>query len=216
MSDDTEDQKWLDTLGGKVGDPGAPLEREATVIRNAMLRELQGRPTYEPSQARLDMLMAEAKKQGLLGLEARKWSLGNTINRIYEFLAMPSAVMASVALVLGLSITVGWQAEHYSATQTESQLRGETSSLFSFFRGQPDKLGPTITIFDPNPESLRSFIIEAEIQAQVPLKITYLDGIAYLQFSSLVSDSDTQLTLKVMLGLPTEAVGSYTFILAKR
>ena len=119
MSEDTEDQKWLDAMGGKVGDPGAPLEREATVIRNAMLRELQGRPTYEPSQARMDMLMAEASRQGLLRKEKASSGALTFINRIYEFLAMPAGVMASLALVLGLSITVGWQANEMNVSDAE-------------------------------------------------------------------------------------------------
>jgi len=127
MSDDTEDQKWLDTLGGKVGDPEAPLQREATVIRNAMLRELQGRPTYEPSQARLDMLMAEASRQGLLRKEKASSGALTFINRIYEFLAMPASVMPSLALVLGLSITVGWQAKEMNVSEDQT-VRGESSA----------------------------------------------------------------------------------------
>ena len=127
MSDDTEDQKWLDALGGKVGDPGAPLEREATVIRNAMLRELQGRPTYEPSQARLDMLMAEASRQGLLRKEKASSGALTVINRIYEFLAMPASVMASLALVLGLSITVGWQSKEMNVSEDQI-VRGGSSA----------------------------------------------------------------------------------------
>lgn len=127
MSEDTEDQKWLDAMGGKVGDPGAPLEREATVIRNAMLRELQGRPTYEPSQARMDMLMAEASRQGLLVKEKTTGSVLAVINKIYEFLAMPASVMASFALVLGLSITVGWQANEMNSTE-EMAVRGGASA----------------------------------------------------------------------------------------
>ena len=127
MSDDTEDQKWLDALGGKVGDPGAPLEREATVIRNAMLRELQGRPTYEPSQARLDMLVAEASRQGLLRKEKASSGALTVINRIYEFLAMPASVMASLALVLGLSITVGWQSKEMNVSEDQI-VRGGSSA----------------------------------------------------------------------------------------
>ena len=127
MSDDTEDQKWLDALGGKVGDPEAPMEREATVIRNAMLRELQGRPTYEPSQARLDMLMAEASRQGLLRKEKASLGAMAFINRIYEFLAMPAGVMASLALVLGLSITVGWQAKEMNVSEDQI-VRGGSSA----------------------------------------------------------------------------------------
>jgi hypothetical protein len=129
MSDDAEDKKWLDAMGGKVGDPGAPLEREATVIRNAMLRELQGRPSYEPSQARLDMLMAEASRQGLLRKEKASSGVLAFINRIYEFLAMPASVMASLALVLGLSITVGWQANEMNVSDDEIvSVRGGTSA----------------------------------------------------------------------------------------
>ena len=131
MSEDTEDQKWLDAMGGKVGDPGAPLEREATVIRNAMLRELQGRPTYEPSQARMDMLMAEASRQGLLRKEKASSGALTFINRIYEFLAMPAGVMASLALVLGLSITVGWQANEMNVSDAEivsARTRGGASA----------------------------------------------------------------------------------------
>lgn len=127
MSDDTEDQKWLDALGGKVGDPEAPLEREATVIRNAMLRELQARPTYEPSQARLDMLMAEASRQGLLRKEKASSGVLAFINRIYEFLAMPAGVMASLALVLGLSITVGWQSKEMNVSEDQI-VRGGSSA----------------------------------------------------------------------------------------
>ena len=131
MSDDAEDKKWLDAMGGKVGDPGAPLEREATVIRNAMLRELQARPTYEPSQARLDMLMAEASRQGLLRKEKASSGALTFINRIYEFLAMPAGVMASLALVLGLSIKVGWQANEMNVSDAEivsARTRGGASA----------------------------------------------------------------------------------------
>ena len=131
MSDDTEDQKWLDALGGKLSDPGSPsaAEREATVIRNVFLRELAARPIYEPSQARLDMLMAEADRQGLLTKEKASWGLLEFINRIYQFLAMPASVMASFALVLGLSITAGYQANEMKTRGLEDQtVRGAKSA----------------------------------------------------------------------------------------
>ena len=127
MSEDIEDQKWLDAMGGKVGDPGAPLEREATVIRNAMLRQIEARPSYEPSQARMDMLMAEASRQGLLRKEKASSGALTFINRIYEFLAMPAGVMASLALVLGLSITVGWQANEMNVSEDQI-VRGGSSA----------------------------------------------------------------------------------------
>ena len=114
-------------MGGKVGDPGAPLEREATVIRNAILRELEARPSYEPSQARLDMLMAEASRQGLLRKEKASSGVLAFINRIYEFLAMPASVMASLALVLGLSMTVGWQANEMNVSEDQI-VRGGSSA----------------------------------------------------------------------------------------
>ena len=131
MSEDIEDQKWLDAMGGKVGDPGAPLEREATVIRNAMLRQIEARPSYEPSQARMDMLMAEASRQGLLRKEKASSGALTFINRIYEFLAMPAGVMASLALVLGLSIKVGWQANEMNVSDAEivsARTRGGASA----------------------------------------------------------------------------------------
>ena len=63
-----EDQKWVDALGGKLSNPGSPspAEREATVIRDVLLREKAKEPKYEPSQAWFDKMMAEADRQGLL------------------------------------------------------------------------------------------------------------------------------------------------------
>jgi len=127
MSEDTEDQKWLNALGGKGVGAGDALEKEAAVIRNAMLRQLERQPSYEPSQARLDMLMAEANRQGLLVKEKASSRLLALINKIYEFLAMPASVMASFALVLGLSITVGWQATDMNVAEDQS-VRGGTSA----------------------------------------------------------------------------------------
>ena len=132
MSDDTEDQKWVDALGGKLSDPASPsaAEREATVIRNVLLRELAASPIYEPSQAWLDKLMAEADRRGLLTKEKTSSGLLEFINRIYQFLAMPASVMASFALVLGLSITVGYQAQEITERNiSEDQIvRGAKSA----------------------------------------------------------------------------------------
>lgn len=129
MNEDRDDQKWVDALGGNLTDKQAPsvVEREASMVRNVMLRQMQERNSYEPSQARLDMLMAEANHQGLLRKENASSGVLAFLNRVYEFLAMPAGVMASAALVLGLSITVGWQANEMNSSE-ELAVRGGASA----------------------------------------------------------------------------------------
>ena len=128
MSDDTEDEKWLDALGGKLSNPALPsaADREATAIRNAILRQAEARPGYEPSQARLDMLMAEANRQGLLVKGKAPWGVLAALRRIHAFLAMPASVATSLALVLGLTITVGWQANQMNLPE-DRIVRGSSS-----------------------------------------------------------------------------------------
>jgi hypothetical protein len=126
MSTDSEDERWLDALGGKSPNSARPsaAEREATAIRRAVLRQIEARPSFEPSQARLDMLMAEANRQGLLSKERSSWGAGAFIDRIYQILAMPGGVFASIALILGLSVTVGYQAHQSSIPESQIVRKG--------------------------------------------------------------------------------------------
>lgn len=129
MSTDSEDQRWLEALGGNLRNPESPsaLEREATLIRKATLRRLAAQANFEPSQARLDMLMAEARRQGLLKKEKSDAGIHALINRIYQLLAMPSGVLTSCALVLGLSVMVGYQANELNLQESKIVRKGGTA-----------------------------------------------------------------------------------------
>jgi hypothetical protein len=127
MKEELEDQQWIDALSGKVAanQTASATETQAGVLRKLIFRQIEARPMYEPSPARFEMLLGEAKKQGLLKPEKTAWHPSDLISRIYEVLAMPSAVMASFALVLGLSVTVGYQANQMQVFEEEAVLGAE-------------------------------------------------------------------------------------------
>ena len=122
MKEELEDQQWIDALSGKVAgnQTASAAETQAGVLRRIIIRQIEARPIYEPSPARFEMLLGEAKKQGLLKPEKTAWRPSDLISRIYEVLAMPSGVMASVALVLGLSVTVRYQTNQMQVFEEES------------------------------------------------------------------------------------------------
>jgi len=128
MGNDSEDQRWLDAMGGKLSDPASlsKAEQEAALIRRAMLRRLEAQPNFEPSEVRLDMLVAEANRQGLLKKEKSQWGMNVFITRIYRVLAMPSGVLTSCALVLGLSFMVGYQANEISPSESQIVRKGDS------------------------------------------------------------------------------------------
>lgn len=132
MSNETEDQKWLEALGGKIAGKQATthLEIEATAIRNSLIRQSHSRPAYEPSEKHFQKILAEANKRGLFYQEKAPGGLGIILSAIYEFLTMPAAVMASVTLVFGLSVTVGWQAHEMNSLETRA-VRGGPVEIFA-------------------------------------------------------------------------------------
>ena len=129
MNNQTDDQEWLDTLGGKRRGEQATTasEIEAQALRNAFFRKSQSRPVYATTEAHFQRILAEAKNRGLL--RARNQSTGRVtlLGAIYEFLTAPAAVMASAALICGLTITVGWQAHEMNAGE-DTTVRGEISA----------------------------------------------------------------------------------------
>ena len=126
MTNKTEDEQWLAALQGQADGPLSKTEQEATVIRNAVMQDLDKRPAYQTSEPGFQRLMASAKTQGLLYPERAPSALQRLVNSVYAFLTMPASVMASVALLVGLSVTVGWQAEQLYGSEAET-VRGGSS-----------------------------------------------------------------------------------------
>jgi hypothetical protein len=125
MTNKTEDEQWLAALQGQADGPLSKTEQEATVIRNAVMQDLLKRPAYQTSETGLQRLLASAKAQGLLYPETAPSALQRLVNAAYEFLTMPASVMASVALLVGLSVTVSWQAEQLHGLEAET-VRGSS------------------------------------------------------------------------------------------
>ena len=138
MKEELEDQQWVDALSGKeaANQTASATEAQAGVLRKIIMRQIEAKPIYEPSPARFEMLLGEAKKQGVLKPEKMAWRHSDLISRIYQLLAMPASVMASVTIVLGLSITTGWQAQQLKDLESET-VRGGTVSR--------NVVGPTVT-----------------------------------------------------------------------
>ena len=65
MKEELEDQQWIDALSGKVAgnQTASAAETQAGVLRRIIIRQIEARPIYEPSPARFEMLLGEAKKQ---------------------------------------------------------------------------------------------------------------------------------------------------------
>ena len=68
MSNETEDQQWLAALSGKSADKSnvSAVEREAMLIRSALILKNKTQEVFEPSTDGLQRLMVEARRQGLL------------------------------------------------------------------------------------------------------------------------------------------------------
>jgi hypothetical protein len=120
MTNKTDDEQWLAALQGQADGSLSKTEQEATVIRNAMMQDLDKRPAYQTSEPGFQRLMATAKTQGLLYPERAPSALQRLVNSVYAFLTMPASVMASVALLVGLSVTVSWQAEQLHGLEAET------------------------------------------------------------------------------------------------
>ena len=138
MKEELEDQQWIDALSGKVAanQTASATETQAGVLRKLIFRQIEARPMYEPSPARFEMLLGEAKKQGLLKPEKTAWHPSDLISWIYQLLAMPASVMASVTIVLGLSITTSWQAQQLKDFESEVVRSGTVSR---------NVVGPSVT-----------------------------------------------------------------------
>lgn len=127
MTEKTDDEKWLEALRGQTeGEPSKP-ELEATLIRSAVVRGTQSRSAYETTEGGFQQLLTEAQKQRLIRSEKTPSALQRLINTLYEFLAAPAGVMASLTLILGLSVTAGWQAEQLNSADVDT-VRGGTSA----------------------------------------------------------------------------------------
>ena len=126
MTNKTEDEQWLAALQGQTDGPLSKTQQEATVIRNAIMQDLDKRPAYQTSEPGFQRLMASAKTQGLLYPERAPSGLQRLVSTVFAFLAMPASVMASVALLVGLSVTVSWQAEQLHGLEAET-VRGGSS-----------------------------------------------------------------------------------------
>ena len=126
MTNKTDDEQWLAALQGQTDGPLSKTEQEARVIRNAVMQDLDKRPAYQTSEPGFQRLMATAKAQGLLYPERAPSGLQRLVNAAYAFLTMPASVMASVALLVGLSVTVSWQAEQLHGLEAET-VRGGSS-----------------------------------------------------------------------------------------
>ena len=120
MADKNEDDQWLAALRGQTTDELSKTEREAVMIRNAVVQDTQSRPAYKTSDLGLQRLMAAAQQQKLLRPEKLQSTPQRWLNAAYEFLAAPASVMASLALVVGLSVTASWQAEQLHGLETDT------------------------------------------------------------------------------------------------
>ena len=127
MVDKNEDDQWIDALRGQAAGQLSKTEREASMIRTGLLRSLQSRPAYDTTEQGLQRLMAAAREQNLLRPEQSPSVLQRWIATVYEFLAAPASVMASLALIVGLSVTASWQAEQLYGLETDS-VRGCASA----------------------------------------------------------------------------------------
>ena len=129
MTNKTDDEQWLAALQGQADGPLSKTEQEATVIRNAVMQDLDKRPAYQTSEPGFQRLMASAKTQGLLYPERAPTVLQRLVNSVYAFLTMPASVMASVALLVGLSVTVSWQAEQLHGLEAETVRGGSLEQV---------------------------------------------------------------------------------------
>jgi len=127
MNDELEDQLWFDALQGKApkGQSRTPAEVQASALRSSVLRSISARPTFKPTTAGFEKMLAEAKRRGLLKPEESAWKPADVISRTYNFLALPSSVTASVVTVVVLGVTTGWQAKQINGFQGDSIRYGD-------------------------------------------------------------------------------------------
>jgi len=127
MNDELEDQLWFDALQGKSPKGQSPslTEVQASALRSSVLRSISARPTFEPTTAGFEKMLGEAKRRGLLKPEESAWKPADVISRAYDFLALPSTVTATVAIVVVLVVTTGWQAKQINGFQGDSIRYGD-------------------------------------------------------------------------------------------
>ncbi len=131
MAEKEDDQQWLDALAGRSqhGTVDSATLAEAQLIRKAVLRPGHAQErAFETTEAGFQKLVDTANKRGLLRAEPRIWRLMLALQRLYEALAHPAGVMATIAIVLGLGIIVHLQTVELSNRSEHDILRGGTSA----------------------------------------------------------------------------------------
>ena len=132
MSTEKEDQNWLEALGRKqIADKLSPEIIEAQVLRSAVLQKLQNEEQFEPSNSAYKKILEEAKNRKLLKGSKKSWSWfgltgGSGFSISGGVLASPTYVMASIALIIGLTVIVGYQTARLNSSQSQADtLRGQ-------------------------------------------------------------------------------------------
>jgi len=131
LDEKDKDQEWLDTLAGRgeSNTLSAPEQREAQLLRKAVLHQIEARDkTFDTSEAGFRNLMAEAGKRHLLQSDKRRWQPMLALQKIYDILAHPAGVMAAVAIILGLGITLHLQTLELRNRPEPETVRGGASA----------------------------------------------------------------------------------------
>ena len=217
MSNETEDQQWLDALSGKSADKSnvSAVEREAMLIRSALILKNKTQEVFEPSTDGLQRLMVEARRQGLL--HPKVSSRGSALERLYNFLgvpvgapasalAFPTIALASTVLILA-GIAIGWQATNMRTSEV-------THSTIDVIvtRG----VGPTIILITAkDPEKYAGKVVEIALGSGLEVISQKSDGNISLIMRPFKPNSNEQAELRKLLQLKSDINGSIDVSISK-
>ena len=198
MSNETEDQKWLEALGGKIAGKHSTshLEVEATAIRNSLIRQSQSRPAYESSEGHFQKILAEANKRGLMSIErtARQSAIWPLPKRWSSLIGAIVSAFVFGAIAMRFAMMPGMEAikSEGSFDVAESQKKWA--------------LKVSVTVLDPA-EIMRAAVVEAA-RAELNFSVkTVEDGYDFF-LERLIANSAEQAAVKRILGISSSANGN--------
>ena len=227
MSNETEDQQWLDALSGKSADKSnvSAVEREAMLIRSALILKSKTQEVFEPSTDGLRRLMVEARRQGLL--HPKVSSRGSALERLYNFLgvpvgapasalAFPTIGLASIMLVLA-GVAIGWQVTSMRTSEVThsvddvSRGTGLITAYESVNHGPPK----IILITTKDSEKYAGKVISVAWEAGLEVVSQKSGEKISLIMSPFRPNSNEQVKIRELLKLQPDIRGSVNVIISK-
>lgn len=225
MSTEKEDQNWLAALGGKrAADKSAPETIEAQALRSAMLHKIQNEEQFEPSHAAYQKILEEANKRKLLREATNKWNWfgptgGNGFSISGGMLTTPAYAMASVVLIVGLTVIAGYQAselKEMTARSTPAEVFRGVGNETIEDAGSKRQFQHEVPLKSPTPLTTLQSIITAGLDADVVMESRKIDSGYQISIFGLKPMDKRQVALKAIIGLPNQTQGNVKVVILEK